>query len=87
MVKTLRPQKYDEVIHVGHYFSYGFAVVMDLTHMTVDDATRLVDFATGLIVGLGGAMERLGPRIFLLLPQGMVGGRRPVAESGPAAGR
>lgn len=71
MVKTLRPQSYNEVFYVGHYFREGIAVVMDLTSLTDEAATPLVDFAAGLIVGRGGEMERLAPKIFLLRPPGM----------------
>lgn len=77
MVKTLSPRKYDEVAYVGHLFCAGNAVVMDLASLPADEAMPFVDFATGLIVGTGGAMERLAPRVFLLLPAGMVGPDRP----------
>ncbi|MFC6018817.1 cell division protein SepF [Plantactinospora solaniradicis] len=69
MVKTLHPRSYDEVIHVGHYFCHGFAVVMDLTSLTDADAMPLVDFAAGLVVGRDGAMERVAPKVFLLRPR------------------
>jgi FtsZ-interacting cell division protein YlmF len=69
MVKTLHPRNYDEVIHVGHYFCHGFAVVMDLTSLTDADAKPLVDFAAGLVVGREGAMERVAPKVFLLRPR------------------
>ncbi|MGH3662191.1 MAG: cell division protein SepF [Micromonosporaceae bacterium] len=68
-VKTLHPQNYDEAIHVGHYFCHGIAVIMDLTRMTDADATRMVDFSGGLVVGLGGVMERVAPKVFLLRPR------------------
>jgi len=69
---ALRPQNYDEVIYVGHYFCEGFPLVMDLTSLTDADATPLVDFAAGPVVGRGGAMERVAPKVFLLRPRGMV---------------
>ncbi len=47
MVKTLRPQSYNEVFYVGQYFREGIAVVMDLTSLTDEEATPLVDFAAG----------------------------------------
>ncbi|GAA2614744.1 cell division protein SepF [Actinomadura fulvescens] len=68
MVKTLHPTSYNEVYYVGHFFRQGFAVIMDLTAMTDADALPLVDFAAGLIVGRGGAMERVTPKVFLLTP-------------------
>jgi cell division inhibitor SepF len=72
VVKTLRPQNYNEVFYVGDFFRGDTAVVMDLTAFTDADAVPLVDFAAGLVVGRGGAMERVAPKVFLLLPQQMV---------------
>ena len=68
MVKTLRLESYNDIYYVGHYFREGLAVVMDLTALTDADAVPLVDFAAGLIVGRGGFMERIAPKIFLLRP-------------------
>jgi FtsZ-interacting cell division protein YlmF len=61
MVMTLHPRTYNDVFHVGHYFREGSAVLMDLTRLTEDDATPLV-------IGRGGAMERVTAGVFLLLP-------------------
>ncbi len=68
MVKTLRPQGYDEVIHVGHYFCQGFAVIMDLSHLTDAEAIPLIDFSAGLVVARGGDLERVAHKVFLLRP-------------------
>lgn len=69
MVKTLHPRSYNDVFYVGHFFRRGIAVVMDLSEMTDSEATPLVDFAAGLIIGRGGAMERVTPKVFLLIPE------------------
>ncbi|MEU4834078.1 cell division protein SepF [Streptosporangium sp. NPDC023615] len=75
MFKTLCPRDYNEVLHVGHYFRTGTPVVMDLTGIPDGEATQFVDFAAGLVFGRGGDMDRLSPKVFLLMPRGM--GRRP----------
>ncbi|MGP4020887.1 cell division protein SepF [Saccharopolyspora sp. 5N708] len=72
MVKTVRPKSYSDVYYVGDFFRQGVAVLMDLTSMTNSDATRLVDFAAGLVLGRGGDMDRIAPKVFLLLPPGTV---------------
>ncbi|MFF3445206.1 cell division protein SepF [Streptosporangium sp. NPDC002721] len=82
MVKTLRPQNYNEAIYVGHFFRTGVPVVMDLTALPDDEAKQFVDFAAGLVFGRGGDMDRLSPKVFLLMPLGM-GNRTPVAEEVP----
>lgn len=71
MLKTLRPQNYNEVSYVGHFFMQGFTVVMDLNDLTAAEATKLVDFSTGLVVGRGGDLRRVAPRVFLLEPDGV----------------
>ncbi|CAM05138.1 cell division protein SepF [Saccharopolyspora erythraea] len=71
MVKTLHPQSYQDVYYVGDYFRQGNAVVMDLTAMSNAEAIQLVDFAAGLVVGKGGDMDRIAPKVFLLRPPGV----------------
>ncbi|WP_235959592.1 cell division protein SepF [Actinomadura macrotermitis] len=72
MVKTLRPRDYNEALHVGHFFrNKRIPVVMDLTALNDDVARQFVDFAAGLVFGRGGDMDRLGPKLFLLIPSGL----------------
>ncbi|WP_214110148.1 cell division protein SepF [Acrocarpospora catenulata] len=73
LIKTLRPQNYNEVIYVGHYFRTGNPVVMDLTELPDSEAKQLIDFAAGLVFGRGGDMDRLTHKVFLLLPAGLAG--------------
>ncbi|WP_165966486.1 cell division protein SepF [Actinomadura sp. 7K507] len=68
MVKSLRPQNYNEVLYVGHFFRKGVPVLMDLTNLPDAEAKQLVDFATGLVFGRGGALDRVDRRLFLLQP-------------------
>ena len=68
IVETVRPRDYNDVRRVGHYFCKGILVVMDLTAMADDEARQLVDFAAGLICARGGDMERLSPKVFMLVP-------------------
>ncbi|WP_433179232.1 cell division protein SepF [Actinoallomurus sp. CA-150999] len=68
ILETVRPRGYNDVGRVGHYFREGLLVVMDLTAMADDEARQLVDFAAGLICGRGGDMQRLSPKVFLLIP-------------------
>ncbi|GGQ05351.1 MULTISPECIES: cell division protein SepF [Streptosporangium] len=71
MIKTLRPQNYNEALHVGHFFRTGTPVVMDLTELPDAEAKQFVDFAAGLVFGRRGDMDRLSPKVFLLMPAGM----------------
>ncbi|WP_169807944.1 cell division protein SepF [Actinomadura hibisca] len=72
IVKTLRPRDYNEALHVGHFFrNKRVPVVMDLTALPDDVARQFIDFAAGLVFGRGGDMDRLGPKVFLLVPAGL----------------
>lgn len=53
---------------VGKLVRDGSAVRMDLSELSLCDATRLVDFAAGLTFGLHGSIERTQRRVFLLSP-------------------
>jgi cell division inhibitor SepF len=44
-------------------------VVLDLQGVETDLAKRLIGFASGLTYGRDGSMERLGDRVFLLVPR------------------
>jgi cell division inhibitor SepF len=68
VVKPLGPES-----HVGHDCCEGNTVVMDLAGIAGPEAAPLVDFAAGLIVALGAAMERVAPELFLLVPPGKLG--------------
>ncbi|MER6950312.1 cell division protein SepF [Nonomuraea sp. NPDC005983] len=71
MIKTLCPENYNEAIYVGHFFRTGTPVVMDLTKLPDSEAKQFVDFAAGLVFGRRGNMDRLSPKVFLLMPSGM----------------
>ena len=53
---------------IGEYFRQDIPVIINLTSMSSSDAKRIVDFASGLIFGRRGDIERLSSRVFLILP-------------------
>ena len=42
---------------------------MNVTEMGEAEAKRLVDFSAGLVFGLGGSIERVTNKVFLLTPK------------------
>jgi FtsZ-interacting cell division protein YlmF len=80
IVERVHARDYNDVRQVGHYFCKGVLVVMDLTAMTDEEARQLVDFAAGLICARGGDMERLSPKIFMLVPSGLSAGDEPASN-------
>jgi cell division inhibitor SepF len=67
-IVSLRPTGFEAARTVGEHLRAGTPVVMDLTEMDDPEAKRMVDFASGLIFGTCGGIERIARRVFLLTP-------------------
>jgi cell division inhibitor SepF len=67
-IVSLKPTGFEAARTVGEHLRTGTPVVMDLTEMTDPEAKRMVDFASGLIFGTRGGIERIARRVFLLTP-------------------
>lgn len=65
------PTTFNDVEEVGEKFRNGIPVIMNLAGASEPVAKRLLDFASGLIFGLDGRIERVGDRVFLLTPLGV----------------
>lgn len=65
------PTTFNDVEEVGDRFRNGIPVIMNLAGASESVAKRLLDFASGLIYGLDGRIERVGDRVFLLTPLGV----------------
>ncbi|MET3807033.1 cell division inhibitor SepF [Nakamurella sp. UYEF19] len=53
---------------VGEKYRDGQSVILDMTGMSDADARRLVDFSAGLAFSLRGSIEKVAPKVFMLLP-------------------
>lgn len=69
-VHVTNPTTFNDVEEVGEQFRSGVPVIMNLAGASESVAKRLLDFASGLIFGLDGRIERVGDRVFLLTPVG-----------------
>ncbi|MBB4934791.1 cell division inhibitor SepF [Lipingzhangella halophila] len=67
-IAMVRPRNFRDANTVGEYFRQDVPVIINLEDMEDGDARRIIDFASGLILGRRGEIERLSRRIFLLLP-------------------
>jgi cell division inhibitor SepF len=65
---TLQPRSYSEARKVGEYYREGNPVIINLDDMEEAERKRLVDFASGLVFGLNGRIERISLKVFLLSP-------------------
>lgn len=70
-VHLTEPTTFNDVEEVGENFRNGIPVIMNLAGASENVAKRLLDFASGLIFGLDGRIERVGDRVFLLTPSGV----------------
>ncbi|MGH8885354.1 MAG: cell division protein SepF [Egibacteraceae bacterium] len=70
-VHVTNPTTFNDVEEVGDRFRSDIPVIMNLAGASETVAKRLLDFASGLIYGLDGRIERVGDRVFLLTPKGV----------------
>lgn len=68
---VLKPQSYDDVQMVVRRVRTMQPVVISFVTTNIETAKRILDFSLGLSCGINGAVEELGDRVFVVLPQGM----------------
>lgn len=70
-VHKLSPRNFDtHAKELGDKFRSGAVVIMDLKSTSKDTASRLKNFASGLVYGLEGHMDKVGDDVYLLAPSG-----------------
>jgi cell division inhibitor SepF len=67
-IAIVRPRNFRDAATVGEYYRQGIPVIINLEDMDNAEATRIIDFVSGLILGLCGDIERLSRRAFLIVP-------------------
>ncbi|HEY3978899.1 MAG TPA: cell division protein SepF [Streptosporangiaceae bacterium] len=67
-IASVKPQNFADAHTIGEYFRHDIPVIINLHGMTTADAKRIVDFASGLIFGRRGDIERLSNLVFLIMP-------------------
>ncbi|MGL3200911.1 MULTISPECIES: cell division protein SepF [Curtobacterium] len=81
-ILTVHPREYKDAQSIAESFRDGIPVIINLTQMTEADARRMIDFASGLSLGLYGKIERVTNKVFLLSPAHVaVSGEAPEVES------
>ncbi|MGO1770548.1 MAG: cell division protein SepF [Microbacterium sp.] len=68
-IVTVHPKQYRDAQAIAEHFRDGIPVIMNLSQMSDADARRLIDFASGLSLGLYGRIERVTSKVFLLSPE------------------
>jgi cell division inhibitor SepF len=86
-ILTVHPKQYRDAQGIAEAFRDGIPVIINLSQMSDADARRLVDFASGLSLGLFGRIERVTSKVFLLSPENIaVSGDGVVAQADPETG-
>ena len=67
-IVTIHPRFYNEARNIGEHYRDGQPVIMNLSDMEESERKRLVDFASGLVFGHHGSIERVTSKVFLLTP-------------------
>ncbi|MFT4051540.1 MAG: cell division protein SepF [Microbacterium sp.] len=85
-ILTVHPKQYRDAQLIAENFRDGIPVIINLSQMSDADARRLVDFASGLSMGLYGRIERVTSKVFLLSPENVaISGDGTLAPADPEA--
>ncbi|BDZ37904.1 cell division protein SepF [Microbacterium suwonense] len=85
-ILTVHPKQYRDAQVIAENFRDGVPVIINLSQMSDADARRLIDFASGLSLGLYGRIERVTSKVFLLSPENIaVSGQGGIAQAAPAS--
>lgn len=68
-ILTVHPSEYRDAKVIAESFRDGVPVIINLSRMNESDAKRLIDFSSGLTMGLHGRIERVTSKVFLLSPE------------------
>jgi len=66
-----RPYSFAEAARIGESFKEGAVVVLNFTATDEKQAQKLVDFCSGMAFAAQGKLERVTPKVFLLIPSSM----------------
>lgn len=67
---VLRVNVFADAREVAETLMSGIPVLLDLTGAETEVARRVLDFSSGVVLGLGSGMHRVDRNIFLLTPSG-----------------
>lgn len=64
----LEPRAYSETQQIADQLKARNTVVVNLKRVTSDQAERIIDFVSGTLYAINGAIQKIGPGIFLCTP-------------------
>ncbi len=66
--QLVAPRSFNDAQEVADRFRGGAPVILNLQETDAELGRRLIDFCSGLCYGLRGQMQRVGDRVFLVIP-------------------
>jgi cell division inhibitor SepF len=66
---TILPRSFNDARQIGEEFRKGHAVIMNVSDIDEVNKRRLVDYASGLVHGLEGKIEKISSSVFLISPK------------------
>ena len=71
-IHTVRPRRYQsDAEGIAYTFRDGSPVIVDLGQMAEAEVRRMIDFLSGLVKGLDGAISRVSGKVYMLTPAGI----------------
>ena len=67
-IRHVRPYSFSEAASIGETYKEGVPIVLNLTTTDEKQAQKLIDFASGMAFVTDGKLERITPRVFLIIP-------------------
>jgi cell division inhibitor SepF len=67
-VHMVTPRNFNDAQQVADQFKRSVPVIINLQSTDKELAKRLIDFASGMTYALGGGMQRIAEKVFLLTP-------------------
>jgi cell division inhibitor SepF len=68
-VHLVVPRSFNDAQQIADKFKEGTPVILNLQGADPDLSKRLIDFGSGLTYALGGGMQRVADKVFLLTPR------------------
>jgi len=70
-IRVVEPRIFDDAQEFADQFKGGVPVIINLRMTEQKHAPKILQFASGLVYGLNGRMQRVGEQVFLLTPFNM----------------
>ena len=81
-LKLIQPKSHIEATKIADKLKEGCIVLLDISHLTKEQAHRLVDFLSGVAYVLGGEMIRTNKNTIVISPSGVdISGFAPEPEA------